>query len=175
MISKEEVVPVGKFRKTHALKGEMNLSCELPPEYFKEGNPVIIELDGILVPFYADSIRNKGNGYLIKLSGIDSEAEASRFINKDMYILKKEVEKWVEESEDFSLSLVGYSIIDAKTGVQVGEIMDIEDSTANILFIVKKPDGEEVYIPAAEDLIESIQDDTRSIVMEVPDGLIDLN
>ena len=34
MIEKDELLPVGKFRRTHALKGELNATIDIDPDFF---------------------------------------------------------------------------------------------------------------------------------------------
>lgn len=175
MISREEIVKIGKFQKTHALKGELNMISDIDPEYFMNGNPLIVETDGIYVPYYADNVRPKGStSYLIKLSGIDSEDEASEFVNREINILKKDAMEWLPEDVIDSEELIGYKIVETSTGKILGEISDIDDSTANVLFYVMNEAGEEIFIPANDDLIEEIDDEARHIIMRIPDGLLDL-
>lgn len=176
MIRREEIVGIGKFQKTHALKGELNMILEIAPEYFEEGNPLIIEDDGILVPYFAENIREKGStSYLIKLVGIDSEEMASKFVNKEINILKKDAEELLDgeiiDAEEFQ----GYKIIDDKNGEEVGTVETIDDSTANILFLVKDEEGDILYIPANENFIVAVDDEKKIIRMNLPEGLLDLN
>ena len=56
----------------------------------------------------------------------------------------------------------------------VGEITEVDCSTANVLFIVDA-DGERVYVPASPDLIDEIDTEKRSVYMTLPDGLLELN
>lgn len=176
MILVEEIKNIGKIQKTHALKGELNMILEVDPEYFLEGNPLIVEIDGIYVPYYIETIRPKGNtSFLVKIEGVDSESEASYFINKNIYMLKKDSDEWLEEGEGESESLIGYKVYEVNSGISVGEIEDIDDSTVNLLFIVRQKNGEEVLIPANDNLIIGIDDENKTITMEIPDGLIDLN
>lgn len=175
MIIQDEIVSIGKFQKTHALKGELNMICEIDPEYFLEGNPLIVEMDGILVPFYVSSVRPRGTtSYLVKIDGIESVEEALQFVNKEVNILKKDAEEIIEDFEEQD-NLKGYKIIDVKTDEEIGEIIDIEDSTVNLLFIVKREGGEEIFIPANEDFIEEIDDEGKKIRMNLPEGLININ
>ena len=51
MIEEKDLTPVGKFLKTHALKGELNAILEIDPEFFTEGYPLVIDVDGAFVPF----------------------------------------------------------------------------------------------------------------------------
>lgn len=177
MINRDEITPVGKFQKTHALKGELNMISDIDPQYYLEGNPLIIDEDGILVPFFVESVRPKGStSYLIKISGVDNENEASDFVNKEIYMLSKDADEWLEEELEESYEFLGYKIEDAGNGGKlVGEITGIEDSTSNVLFIVENPSGEEFFIPSSEDFIESIDDNQKIIRMRIPEGLLDIN
>lgn len=176
MIKEEEVIIIGKFQKTHALKGELNMICDIEPEYFQEGNPLIVKYDGIMVPYYIESIRQKGTtSYLVKISGIETEEEASLFVNKEIGILKKDAEEWLDEELVDSNDFIGYTVVDYDSGTKIGEIKIIDDSTANLLFIVENNDGEEIYIPANNDLIRDIDEDMKSITMILPEGIVELN
>lgn len=176
MIRKEDIYPVGKFQRTHALKGELNMILEIDPQYFLNGNPLIIEYDGILVPYYVEGIRPKGNtSYLIKLSGIDKEESALPFVNKEIFISSEDAGHLVDADEMDTIPYLGYKLIDINTGKEIGEIVDIEDSTVNALFILKGKEDKEIFIPAVEDLIEFIDDKAKLIKMNVPEGLIELN
>ena len=179
MIEQKNITAIGKFQKTHALKGELNAILDVDSSFLSEGNAAIVELDGIFVPFYASGIRPKGNtSYLVKLDGIDSEEEARRFVNKIIYALKSELAPFLEvEEEDIAGEdeLIGYEIIDYDSNKVIGEIEDIDSSTSNLLFIVVSSTGDTIYIPAAEEFIMEINDEDKKIFMRLPEGLIDLN
>lgn len=176
MIKKEDIFPIGKFQRTHALKGELNMLCEIDPEYFIEGNPLIIEEDGILVPYFVESIRPKGStSFLTKLEGINSEEEASLFVNKEIHILKKDAEEWLDDTLETWADFIEYKIIDDTTDKIIGSIKGVDDSTVNILFIIENEEGDEIYLPANEDLISEIDEERKEIRMILPDGIMELN
>ncbi|MCH5225400.1 MAG: 16S rRNA processing protein RimM [Muribaculaceae bacterium] len=176
MIRRDELKEIGKFQKTHALKGELNMLSEVDPEYFLEGNPLIVDMDGIFAPFYATSIRQRGSqSYLIKLDGIDNENEASRFVNQEIFMLRRDVDEWLEDPDEEEEALIGFRVVDFESGEEIGTVEGIEDSTVNVLFIVEGDEGEEIYLPATEDFIESIDEESGKIYMRLPEGLIDLN
>lgn len=176
MIREEDLIKIGKFQKTHALKGELNMISEVAPEYYKEGNPLIIPVEGIFVPFYVDNIREKGStSFLVKLDGIESEEDAARFVNSEIYMLRKDKDEWLEEDNEQPSYFVGFEIIDDETGKVIGQIKDIDDTTANILFIVEDEEENVIYLPAVEEFIKEIDENSRQIRMTLPSGLLDLN
>lgn len=176
MIKKEDIVEVGKFQKTHALKGELNAILNIDPEFFEEGNAMILEQDGLLVPFFCSSVRTKGStSYLIKLDGVDSENEASLFVNKGIYVMKDQAAEWLEDEEDEIVSdFHGYEVYD-DAGTRIGIVEDIEDSTANVLFVIDSGDDIPVYVPVVEEFILGIDKAHKKLTLSLPEGLLDLN
>lgn len=176
MIREEEIIIIGKFQKTHALKGELNMISDIDPEYFTEGHPLILNYDGILVPYYIETIRPKGStSFLVKLKGVNNEEEASFFVNKEIGILKKDAESWLDTDLLDSNQLQGFKIINEDKKEEIGIIDSVDSSTANLLFIVKQKNGEEILLPANEDLITEIDLENKLITMILPEGIIGLN
>lgn len=179
MISQNDLKEVGKFQKTHALKGELNALLNIDSEYLTEGNAILVDIDGIYVPFYASSVRPKGSqSYLVKLDGIDSEKEARGFVNKTIYALRNQLAPFLDLEEDEIYDqddLEGYTIIDSDTDEPIGEIIHVDTATENVLFVVESVAGEEIYIPAVDDFIIEIDEENKIIKMRLPEGLIDLN
>lgn len=178
MIKEEEIIEIGKFQKTHALKGELNALLDVEPEYLTDGYPAVIDVDGIYVPFYADTVRAKGTfSYLVKLCGIDSEESARTFVNKKIYGLRDKVKKYLgEEEEEIALfdELIGLTAFDLHAG-ELGTIDEIDDSTDNPLFHIKTPDGRIIYVPVHDDFITELNPEAGLIRFDLPEGLIDIN
>ncbi len=178
MIEEKDITLVGKFQKTHGLKGELNAILDIDSGYFAEGNPLIVNIDGSFVPFYAESLRGKGaTTSLIKIDGIDSQEEAKMLVNEGIYAQKATLKEYMgEEGEDLLLEddLVGYRVIDEGHG-EIGVISRVDTTTENVLFIVETDDGEEIFIPAADDFIVSIDDQRKEVITTLPEELIKLN
>lgn len=175
MINKEDIVEIGKFQKTHALKGELNALLDVDEDFLDDGHPLIVELDGILVPFYSDSVRPKSKeSFLVKLNGIDSQEKAQQFVNKAIYALRNDLTGYFDDPDmQLAADFVGFKIVDSIIG-EIGKVVSIDDSTANVLFVVEKADGSQVLIPVAEEFINAIDDEREVIETTLPEGLLDL-
>ena len=68
--------------------------------------------------------------------------------------------------------LIGYSMID-QDGAKIGEITDVDFSTENALFVMER-DGQNFYIPITDDFIVEIREDSKTLVMDLPQGMIDV-
>lgn len=176
MIRKEDVIEIGKFLKPHGLKGELNAVLDVDDTYAEDGNPLIVEMDGILVPFYVESFRPKGSeACLVKLAGIDSQQDSRQFVNKIVYGLRSDLENYFDSEDlDIESDLIGFKMFDKELG-EIGNVIDIDDSTANVLFVVESPEQRMIYVPAAEEFITAIDDERKIIETSLPAGLIDLN
>lgn len=178
MIDKKDIIEIGKFRKTHGLQGELNAEFDVDADFLESGKPLIVERDALPVPFYVETVRTKGSEtYLVKLEGVDTQEEAAEFVNCPVYALRSDmVDYYGVEGEELFLAddLEGYAVVDVRAG-KVGVVESIDDSTENELLVVRTDGGDEVMIPFTDDLLITIDDDKQEIVMELPDGLLDLN
>lgn len=181
MIKEQSIKSVGKIQKTHGLKGELNMILSISPEFFEDDNPMILEIDGIYVPFYAESIRPKGaTTDLVKLDGIDSEEEARKLVNKEIYAIADDLKEFIRNNKDGDdelyspNALIGMDVIDATNG-NIGKVSDVDDNTANILLVVDSPDDRKIYIPLVDDFIIGIDPENNIIDVNIPEDLLNLN
>ena len=169
MLKKEEYVYFGKFLKPHGTKGEIGLQTDTFA--LDEGfDFVACDIDGILVPFFFESVRSKGSDTLIvKVERMESAEEVRYLTNRDAYVPRK----WIEECEEVSLGyFIGFTATDRRLG-DIGKITDVDESTINTLFVVENNDGE-ILIPAQEEFIVDIDHENNRIILDLPEGLVEL-
>ena len=175
MINREEVIRIGQFNKPHGINGE--LSFTFTDDCFDESECpfLIVELDGILVPFVLESYRFKSDSTVfVHLSGVDSEEKAKRFTNVPVYFPKNAIRTKRSDAGDYTWDyFTGYTLIDELTGL-VGTITGVDDSTQNTLFLVDRV-GDELFIPAVAEIITGVDHVAKTITLHLPDGLLTLN
>jgi len=164
---------VGVFGKPHGIKGEISASLDFDGIELVEGEFVFAYIDGLAVPFRILSVRTKGSAYLLTLKGINDEKSAALLSNKAL--LMPDIELNDDDSDQIYLEdLIGFTIID--DGHTVGEITDYDEPTAdNPLFVVELPQGDTMLVPANDELICDINFESKTIEMNLPQGLVDLN
>lgn len=174
MIRREELTCIGRFVKPHGIKGELNAGLDIGLDSLDALSCIVVDVDGIYVPFFIDSVRPRGSeSALLTLEGISNENAAADFSGKDFFALTSELGEEVDGDDDgfFISDLIGYNVIDMPGGTLVGEVTDFDDSTANVVLLVQRPDGENIYIPAADELFISIDPESRTVAMDLPEGL----
>jgi len=177
MIERGQLVEIGQFNKPHGIKGEISAT------FFVDIDPgelrcVIVDRDNIPVPFFITSSRHRqADTYLVKIEGFDDEKGVKTLANAPIYGLTGDAA--VAEAMDdecaggedgvYAADLIGYFIEDS--GRRIGEVVDIDDSTANTLFVVDTPDRGEIFIPVAPEMIIAVDTDRGIIEMNLPSGL----
>jgi 16S rRNA processing protein RimM len=142
--------------------------------YLEEQNleSVFIEFEGIPIPFFISSIRTKSEDKaLIKFEDVDDVNIANEFVGMKLLLPSDEIE--VDDDELLMSDLVGYTLISNHNQL-IGKIIDYQEFQTNSVFTVIHQSGSELMIPAAEELIIEVEPEGKTIVMEIPDGLIDL-
>ena len=168
---------IGVYNKTHGIGGEISATMMCDQETSRKFSCYISPVDGIYVPFYAESARPKNQQtLLLKLQGVDSETEARTLVGSPIFVGKDEYSALSRQADSDELPVdyfVGFTIFDAATGRKIGVITDVDDQTENVLFVASDDRGAEILIPAAADLVAEIDFDSRRIMMSLPDGLLD--
>lgn len=173
MIRQEDVYKIGVLGKPHGVKGEIQF--RFTDDVFDQCDTdyLILDMEGILVPFFMEEYRFRSDEVaLMKFCDIDSEQRAREFTGIEVYFPRAIAE---ENKEDLSWAqIIGFTLLDSKTQKVVGEIMSVDETTINLLFDVKTQNGEEILIPANEELITNVDAEQRNIEVDIPNGLLEL-
>lgn len=171
-MSSNQFIEIGTIQRTHGVSGEFQVVWN-DDFYLEEQNleSVFIEFDEIPVPFFILSIRSKGEDKaLIKLEDVEDVNIANELVGLKLLLPADQV----EQSDELLMSdLIGFTLI-SNHGQLVGKIIDYQEYQSNAVFTITHQSGAEVMIPAADELILEINTEGKTIVMEIPDGLIDL-
>ena len=85
MILEKELFKAGKINKTHGVSGELN--CAIDADTIDRAEYMVLDMDGIFVPFFISSIRVKSsNSVLLTLEDVETETDARNLVGKDIYL-----------------------------------------------------------------------------------------
>jgi 16S rRNA processing protein RimM len=176
MIDKLNYRHIGTITKTHGVEGELTLRL-LPNIDADAVNPyfLFLDLDGGLVPFYLESLRDRGDGsLLVGFEHLNTETKARRLLETDVWIADDDYQEARNDEGDIHSSmLVGYSVEDDVHGL-LGKIVELRDPERNPLFVVDGAKGE-ILIPVADEFITGLDQAKKILFISTPEGLIDLN
>lgn len=173
---KEKPKKLGVVRRTHGVHG--GLVVESAGRFANEVQIPewsFIQLDGGLVPFrlIAEECFIKDDHQLVVfLEGLSSPEAAQDLMQKEIFFPDS---FW---SGSFSLeaklaTLTGYAVVFKGTAL-IGEMKELVEIPGNPVLSIEL-ENREVLVPAIEEFILEIDDNSRKILLEVPDGLLDLN
>lgn len=170
MIRQEDVYKIGRLGKPHGVKGEV--SFQFSDDIFDrtDCDYLLLSLDGILVPFFIEEYRFRSNEVaLVKFCDIDTQERAAQLTGSEVFFPRDKVPE--EDDDTFTWSqLAGFTVINEETGLPVGTIDHVDDSTVNVL--IETEDGR--LLPAADEMIIGIDREKRELRMRLPEGLLDL-
>jgi 16S rRNA processing protein RimM len=170
MIKKEDLHKTGVFAKPHGVKGEISLITDYDLTGMAGDPYIVCNLDDIFVPFFIESCRQKSAAnLLLKFENLDS-AEKVKFLTGKTAFVPLELLPIDDDRPLHLKALTGYTIVDDRSGV-IGVVIDVDDSTPNILFKVDYK-GDDILIPLA--LITSIQHPYQTMATSLPDGFLAL-
>lgn len=170
MIRKEEVYKIGIINKPHGIKGEVSFTFTDDIFDRVDCDYLVLLLDGILVPFFIEEYRFRSDDVaLIKFEGIDTAERARMLTNVEVYFPKK----YMDDQEEITSwnFFTRFRVEDIHHG-NLGEIVAVDDSTMNVLFVIEK-DGEELLLPAHEEFIVDLDKEQRILKVDIPEGLLE--
>ena len=172
MILKNEIFPIGQITRTHGLKGELSFTTNSTILDDVEVPFIILEPEGLLVPFYLENVRMKNETTgLLKLERVNSDEQAREFVGHTIYLPNMFLDEM--ENDEFETDyFVGFEIIDEEKG-SIGKVLAVDQSTANALFVVQT-DSDEVLIPIADEYMIDIDHEKKVIRLKLPEGLLEL-
>ena len=177
MITRDELIAIGHYNKPHGVAGEISATLDVEWDLLRELSCLVSDIDGIYVPFFVNAIRPKiGDTVLLTIDGVGNEKDVARLVNRDIYALKREYrqESIDADADGYPLDFfIGFELRDSD-GSRVGEITDVDEQTENAIFIIDR-DGTDLMVPATDDLIVEFDVDNKVMVMDLPEGLLDLN
>ncbi len=173
MIKEEDVYKIGYISKTHGLHGEVDFHFTDDIFDSTESVYLLMVLDGIIVPFFIESIRfRSGTVAIVKFEDIDSAEKAQMLVGCDV-VFERSIASESERQELTLSYFIGFRVHETN-GHDLGEITDVDDQTENWLFKVETSDGKELYIPAHEEFITDIDHESRIVMMTIPEGLLEI-
>ncbi len=172
---KRQLTKIGFIGKTHGIMGELNarLTIDLEELILKKELTQIfffLEIDALPVPFLLKSFRQKGdNLYLIQFEDYNKKELAEKLTNLPILL---DTQLIPEDSHFSPQHFINFSLLNDKEE-PIGNVVDIDDSTLNLLFFVELQNKEIVAIPIADELIQYIDVEQNIISVIIPEGLIE--
>lgn len=175
MKSEPNHIEVARIKKAHGTKGELKIIWEEPyNDLWHTFDYLMVNVGGQLVPFFIDRIR--GDGLIIKLENVDRLEDTVPIVNKPAFVPLDYIpdELLIPESvsENPDDALIGYTIKDAQNQT-IGVIQQIVEMPQQSLAEIEYR-KRQVLIPLHETFIRDKSEEHKTLVMDLPEGLLEL-
>jgi 16S rRNA processing protein RimM len=160
---------VGFLRRPHGIHGEiiMDLHTDFP-ERLKRGRKLLVSEEH--KPLTIQSVRPHQNGVLIKFDGIDTSDDAGQFRNQWVYVKASDVPP-LPEGQIYQYELYGFEVVE-DSGNPLGQLVEILETGANNVYVVRDDSGREILLPAIPSVILELDTGHRLMRVHLLDGLI---
>ena len=164
---------LGRITKISGYEGAVAVKLE---KTFTENIPllesVFLEIDGKPVPFFISEYQYSGADILkLKFEDYDTIEKVTEFVNCFIFLTAPPT---ADSITDNLTDLSGYSVLSVDNTL-IGVVSDLIRNPGQWLLAIQSEANKEILIPLHEDFIKKVDHKAKKIVMDIPEGLIDLN
>lgn len=172
-MQKDDLFNLGKITRLHGYKGAMMLYIDADdPSLYYDLDGIFFDMNGTFVPFFFTRLDPKGNQAVIELEGVESEAEARTFIDKEVWLPLDLLPK-LSGKQFYFHEIEGFTIIDKTLG-EVGIVKGFTNHPTNPLIICDYNERE-VFLPMTDEQLIDVDRKKKQLIMDLPEGLLELN
>ncbi|GAS91217.1 ribosome maturation factor RimM [Mycolicibacterium brisbanense] len=169
---------VGRVVKAHGITGEVvvEVRTDDPDARFSPGVTLRGRAKGGAErPFTVESVREHGGRLLVRLTGVADRNAADELRGTLFVVDAAELPAIDDPDEFYDHELEGLRMVCAD-GTPVGKVAEVLHTAAGELLAVKADaDGREVLVPFVSAIVTSVSREDATIVIDPPDGLLDLS
>ena len=165
---------VGRIARPHGLRGHVVVSPETDfvAERFAPGAVLWTRLNDDVAPLRVAGARPHAQRLVVSFEGFDRIEDAERLAGQELRIAEAALRP-LEPGRYYPHQLEGCQV-ETTRGERVGTVRRVEGGGGNSRLVI---DGErgEVQVPLADDICRVIDVTGRRIVIDPPEGLVELN
>lgn len=167
----QEYTSIGFTKKLYGIKGAVRIKIEEPfSDYFLKSEVVFLEIEGRKIPYFIQQVIDAPPLRVIFEEHTD-RTKAQSLTGKEIFAPTHLVQPEDPVSIDLTI-LMGFKIEDSTDGL-IGTILEIQEFPQQLMAVVEYRE-KEILIPLHEDLIENIEQESQTIFVSLPEGLLDL-
>ena len=172
-MTKEDCFYVGAIVGKYSFKGELLVKTDSDdPENYTTLESIFVELSTGLVPFFIHKCQlHKSSLLRIDFEEVNNEEEADALIKKNLFLPLSFLPP-LEGNKFYYHEIIGFKIIEIDH--EVGIVSKVIEQGLQALFEVESADGRKHLIPIHDDLLTKLNRKNKTILVQLPDGLLDL-
>ena len=163
---------VGIISSTHGVRGEVKVFPTTDDvKRFKRLKEVILDTGKEELNLEVENVKFFKQFVILKFKGIDNINDIEKYKGKSLLVTRANAVK-LRKDEYFVADLQGMRVVD-EDNQEIGMLRDVMETGANDVYIIDRPDGKELLLPAIKDCILQVDIEGRIMQVHVLDGLLD--
>lgn len=169
---------VGRVVKAHGVTGEVavDVRTDDPDDRFAPG--VVLRgrppRGGTERDFVVESVRAHGGRLLMRLQGV-ADRDAADALRGTLFLVDAAALPPIEDPDEFYDHQLEGLAVTTVDGAAVGTVAEVLHTAAGELLSVTRADGGEVLVPFVSAIVTSVSLSEGAVVIDPPDGLLDLD
>lgn len=165
---------VGRIARAHGIRGHVIVDpdTDFPEERFQPGAELFIERDGVAEPLRITAVRFHRQRPILGVDGVATMNDAESLAGRELRVPLDRLAPLPAETF-YRHDLIGCAVY-TMDGGRVGAVSRVEGTLGGSRLVVDGPRGE-ILIPLATEICTTIDVGAKRIVIDAPEGLLDLN
>lgn len=165
---------VGRIARAHGNRGQVivNLETDFPEERFRPGAELFIERNGAVQALTLTTVRFHRERPVVGIAGVETMNDAEALAGCELRIPADRLAP-LPGGTFYRHDLIGCRV-ETSAGEVIGTVADVEGTVSGSRLVVPAARGE-VLIPLASAICTTIDPAAKRIVIEPPEGLLELN
>ena len=166
---------VGRIARAHGNRGEVivNLDTDFPQDRFQPGAEVFIERRGVVEALRLTNVRFQHERPVLAIEGVETMNDAEALAGCELRVPVDRLAA-LPAGTFYRHQLIGCRV-ETQSGAAIGVVKDVEGTVGGSRLIVDSGSRGEILIPLAAGICTAIDVAGRRIVIEPPEGLLELN
>lgn len=167
----EQYITVGEIVNTQGVRGEVRV---LPttdfPERFVQDKKITLFLKGQRSDYTIEKVWPHKKFIIIKFAETPDMTAAEKLKGGLLQVTPEELMP-LPEGNYYIFQIVGLRVMD-ENGQELGKIVQVIQTGANDVYVVKREEGKDILIPAIRSVVKKIDVSGGKMEVELPEGLL---
>lgn len=169
----DDLVVIARAVRTHGLKGEIvaELLTDFPERFEELEELILVAPSGERKPVQLEDFWFQKDRVVLKLAGCDDVDSAKQLVGYDFAVAEADRVP-LKEDEFYDWELEGCTV---KVGEKsIGQVRSVIKTGGAEILVITDDSGKEQLVPLAAEIVVKVDTDARVILIDPPEGLLEL-
>lgn len=172
--TRDDLIIVARAVRTRGLKGELlaDLLTDFPERFEQVSELMGVSPRGVCSPFELEKYWFQNDRIVLKFSGYDTIELAKTLLGYEFGVPEAERVQLAED-EFYDWQLEG-CLVETTLGLAIGKVREVMRTGGVELLVVERDEQSEIFVPLTAAIVTEIDVSQKKILIDPPEGLLDL-